>query len=208
MLAIAAPLGRPCGDPRPSCTTTTTDHRLRSRPSWSAGQARSGWWNAGSLESPQQPRLVARGSKLLTSWLLCSQAHSLRRARPGSRGLWPPEAASLTELTGRGALGPPGDALNLARWTWLWTMPRSQQDRIPLEADVLWCDRQPVQSPGFCEKGSSLTSGTGIWQVCPGLAVLSSKAPWLQYKVGALSREFNSNSTREIVACFIITTHR
>lgn len=73
---------------------------------------------------------------------------------------------------------------------------------------MLWCDRQPVWSPGFCEKGSALTSGTGVWQVCPGLAVLSSEAPWPRCKVGAVSREFKSNSTREIVACFIITTNR
>ena len=58
---------------------------------------------------------------------------NLWTARPGSCGLWPPEAASLTELTGRGALGPPGDALVLATWTRLWAVPQCQREQVPLE---------------------------------------------------------------------------
>ena len=72
---------------------------------------------------------------------------------------------------------------------------------------MLWCDRQPVRSPGFC--GSSLTSGTGIRQVCPALAILSSEALWPRCKGGGLSAEsLKAIQPERSWLAFIITTDR
>lgn len=68
---------------------------------------------------------------------------------------------------------------------------------------MLWSGRQPVRSPGFCEKRFSLTRGTGIRQACPGLAVLSVKLCGLGARVGAVGREFKSSPTREVVVIAI-----